>query len=361
MSKQSILFLTFSVVFLLAIKILVFPLSIEEAPISIEKEGKGEINCFVYHRFGEENYPSTNISLETFERQLQWLQENHFTVLTLGEALKLIDADNLPQKSVVLTVDDGYRSFILRAFPLLQKYNYKATVFVNTATVGGGSYMNWKELKQLVDAGIEIGNHSHSHAYFLNYSKEEKLKIFKEDVAKAQKTIRENLGISPELFAYPYGEYSLDLKKAVQELGFKAAAAQNSGVISSYSDRFALPRFPMGSSFASLEGFRSKAKMKALEVKNVVPESSVLSSDNPPILKLEINDSQINLNQIQCFVQGSKNCRLIADSRNPNQFTMKAEAPLNNRRTLYTITAPSLDGRKWFWYSHLWINPQVSE
>ena len=126
------------------------------------------VPVFVYHRFGDDRYPATNISLDVFEAHLAYLAENDFSALTLSDALSKMDAGNLPEKPVVLTVDDGYLTFYENAMPLLKKYDMPATLFVNTAYVGGGDFMNWKQLEEARKAGVEIGNHSHNHPHFLN-------------------------------------------------------------------------------------------------------------------------------------------------------------------------------------------------
>lgn len=319
-----------------------------------------DISCFVYHRFGDDRYPSTNISVDKFEKHLQYLQENNFEVVTFGEAVDLINnGESGDQRYAVITVDDAYKSFKTGAMPLLEEYNMPATVFVNTNGTGGKSYMDWETLRALQEKGIEIGHHSHSHAQFLN--KKDPKKAFKEDTRKGQQLFKEKLGEAPDIYAYPYGEYNVNMQEVLKDMGFKAAAAQHSGVMYPGSNLYALPRFPMASSFTKFEEFKEKAGMKGLRVTQENPKE-VVFQENPPKLELTIDQTGISAENIQCFVSTPAGCKVKKDlSGNEAVITFQADEPLKTRRIKYTITAPSKDGKQWFWYSKLWVMPDEPE
>ncbi len=315
------------------------------------QEEEGSIPVFAFHRFGDSRYPSTNIEMETFKKQLQYLQENNYTVLALGEALERLDNDNLPEKPVVLTVDDGYSSFYENAFPLLQEYGYPATIFINTSHVGGKGYMNWEQLKKLDKAGIEIGNHSHDHPHFVNF--ENPSEKFKQDVTQAQKLFKTHLGFKPELFSYPYGEYTQNLAETAKNMGFKAATAQRSGVLGSATNRYAIPRFPMGGPFATMKGFKSKIKMNPLEVEMLQPEST-LDVDVEEV-KFKIT-TPIHESTVQCFIDGSKQTL----DKKGGHFHVQMPSS-DDRRILITITAQGKKSGSWHWFSYVVINKEVEE
>ena len=324
--------------------------------------GAGELPCFVYHRFGDDLYPSTNIALDVFAAQLSFLRDQNFRVLTLGEALEQLDSDRgLSERTVVLTVDDGYQSFLTGALPLLRRFGFAATLFINTDSVGRPGYMTWDDLAGLAAEGIEIGNHSASHAYFLNLPTSEQLSAFKKDVERAQEAFQTHLGWRPSLFAYPFGEYLPAWESALRELGFKAAAAQNSGVVYRGSPRYALPRYPMGGPYATLEGFRQKSRMRALHITDHRLRSLLLDNSNPPILEVEVDTGGLNVAAMQFFVQGQQQALQRPDPDDLGRLLLQADKPLTGRRTLYTLTAPSTDGRVWHWFSHVWVRPEVEE
>jgi peptidoglycan/xylan/chitin deacetylase (PgdA/CDA1 family) len=319
------------------------------------------ICAFIYHRIGDNRYPSTNTKIDEFESHLIYLKENNFKVTILGEALKILDdGPSNYEKIIVLTVDDAFLSFYENGFPLLKKYGITATLFVNTETVGGNSYANWGQIKEMMEYGIEIGNHSHSHNYFLDEPRSTRYKMFKEDVQLSQEIFSEQIDVKPALFAYPYGEFDMQIKEIVKEMGFNAGAAQNSGVIHSGSDKYLLPRFPMSSAYASMDRFKEKAKMLPLIISEVQPIDNILRENNfTPKLEIAFNRSELVMSQMQCFIQGS-NCKTELKELSDGKVHLNIfpDKPLNARRTLFTITIPDKNGR-WHWYSYLWINPRI--
>lgn len=316
-----------------------------------------DVVFFVYHRFGDPRFPSTNIGLDEFRGHLKYLKENNYTVMNMSDAIDYLQSSEQDKKVAVITVDDGYRSFSSGAMRLLKEFKMPATLFINTETVGSKDYLNWDELKIISEEGIEIGNHTHSHAYFLDYNKEERSRFFKEDVEKAQQLIKENLGLFPEVFAYPYGEFDPEMKEVIKKSGFHAAVAQNSGVMHSGGDFFAIPRFPMSESYAS--GFKEKAQMKPLKVIAEEPKSTIVKDENPPVLQVTFENDSLNLAQLQCFVQGGE-CIVEVLQEHPLKVKVIAKSELTNRRTLYTLTVPSESGR-WHWYSHLWVKTKEDQ
>ncbi len=319
-----------------------------------------EVISFIYHRFGDGRYPSTNVSLEDFKAHLQYLKSNDFQVLTFSEAISYLQSDEPNQKTAVITIDDGYKSFYENGLPLLKQYDFPATLFINTETVGDADYMDWKSVKDAVNQGIEIGNHTHSHAYFLNKPEEQRYVNFKNEILQTQEIIEKHLGFTPEVFAYPFGEFDLKMTDIVEKLGFKGAAAQNSGVIYSGTDLMQCPRFPMSELYSDIDKFKSKALMNALKVMEKKPTSPLVGNTmNTPTLDIKFRKGNLQLSQLQCFIQGTE-CE-IKQSIDGGTVTLQAspKSPINKkRRTLYTITVPDKDG-KWHWFSHLWVNPVV--
>lgn len=351
--------LIFIIIFKLSIFINVYPKDVSyNSPIDKEQL-TGNINCFVYHRFGDERYPSTNVSSENFESHLHYLKENNYNVLTLGEAVQLIRAGKeIVTKVVVLTIDDGYKSFLTSGMPLLRKYGFKATIFINTNQVGYPDFLSWEEILGLSQEGIEIGNHSHSHDYFVDFQTDQLIEKFNADLTVSQNLFEEKLGYKPELYSYPFGEYSNAMKAELPKFGFIGAVGQNSGVISLHSDIYVLPRFPMTGIFSKSEKFVEKVNMKALPVQPVVNYNPIVGANNPPELLLKLlNSDLIQTSGLQCFINGNADCELIL-SRSDSIIRIKSPNIFTSRRTLVTITAPSSQNTNvWYWYSWMWILP----
>ena len=321
----------------------------------------GQVNAFIYHRFDEPRYASTNISSEIFAEQLAYLKAHDYRVLSLGEvARRLAAGEELPEKGAALCVDDAFTSFAEVAMPLLRQYGYPVTLFVNTDAVGTPGYLSWEALRRLEEEGVEIANHTATHDYLVERQPEETLTAYRgriqADIARAQQALFEHLGVRAEMFAYPYGEYSPLLVQLVKEFGFQAAFAQQSGVIHQGAERYSLPRFPMGGPYATLQGFVSKLQMKPLAVTEERPESPLVEG-NPPELHVKIDSEGVRLAQVNCFVQGENRCQVVPLAGRPGWFRVVAERPLSGRRNKYTLTAPGQQGG-WHWYSHLWIRAE---
>ena len=316
-----------------------------------------EVVCFVYHRFDDNRYPSTNTSTTDFEAHLQYLRDNNFQVLTFAEAIDYLQSDEPIQKTAVLTIDDGYESFYENGLPLLQRYDYPATLYINTETVGGNSYMDWDQLKKTEEAGIEIGNHTHSHAYFLNQPASDRYNSFENELKKTQKLIKDNLGMTPVTFAYPFGELDERMLKIVKDVGFKGAAAQNSGVIGASTDLHRCPRFPMSQNYAQIDKFKSKVNMHHPLVTTENPSSFIATSTKPK-LTLTVKKSSPLAGAVNCFMQCAECDMSKKENDDEVVLTISPKSEISGRRRfLYTLTAQK-DGQ-WYWYSHLWINPEV--
>ena len=346
----------FEIIFFISSSAMLSPEVKARAFVNTDKE----VVCFVYHRVGDSRYPSTNISLEDFEAHLAYLVKNNFQVLSLSDALDYMKSDEPARKTVVITVDDGYKSFYTNGLPLLRKYGLPATLFINTETVGGGDYMNWSELMTAAQSGMEIGNHTHAHKYFLNETENLRYTSFKQEIALSQSLISEHLKVLPKVFSYPYGELDGEMENIVRQAGFVGAMAQNSGVIYSGTNLYRCPRFPMSAAYAALDKFAEKTSMKALKVIHSSPDNLIGKQDLRPVLTLTIDATDLRLSAIQCFVQGSE-CEYRILGKTDKTVTIALQSTKSiagRRRTLYTVTVPDKAG-KWHWYSHLWINEKV--
>jgi peptidoglycan/xylan/chitin deacetylase (PgdA/CDA1 family) len=322
-----------------------------------------QANVFIYHRFDEPRYPSTNISADIFRQQLEFLKNSEIEVLAAEDiAKRLHNGEALPAHVVAITVDDAFSSFYEVAVPILLDYGFPATLFVNTDSVGSAGYMTWDQIREVASQGITIGHHTAAHSYLVEKEAGETQQQWRQriwqDLTKAQDAFIAQLGTQPQLFAYPYGEYNSPVIDIIKEFGFLAAFAQQSGVIWSGSDPYVLPRFPMGGPFATYKGFLSKLAMKPLKVFAEQPIDPVIG-ENPPRLLLKLKNTAAAKRHINCFVQGENRCEVHALSGRDGWVEIQADKPLQGRRNKYTLTMQP-DSGGWAWYSHLWINAKNS-
>lgn len=317
---------------------------------------------FIYHRFGDARYPSTNTSLADFRAHLDLLRDGGYTVLPLADiAAHLRKGTPLPERCVAITVDDAFRSFLKGAMPLLREYRYPATLFVNSGEMDGPDYLSWEELRRLSEEGIEIGNHSVAHGYLLDSRPGESRAAWRQrikgEIQRAQEELTARTGRAPRLFAYPYGEFSNELVEMVRELGFLAAVGQQSGVAGRGQNLYELPRFPAGGSYGAVKEFRDRLKFRALPLEVLAPADSLLGKDNPPTWRVKIDVARIDPRTLRCYVPGQAPARIATIDANAGIYEIKAHAPLSDRRSKYTLTATDRRGQ-WYWYSQLWVRPR---
>ena len=194
----------------------------------------------MYHRFNEQKYPSTNIKLDVFEKHVEEIRKSGLKIINFNEFKNIMEQKSFSEKSILLTIDDGFLSFYENAWPIFKENKIPFILFINTENVGSRGYMDWKQLKEIAEFKFaKIGNHSHSHEYLLNMKKNEII----DDIKTSIQILKKNLNIEPDIFSYPFGEYDTDLMKIVENLGFKYAVGQHSGVINFSSNNYELPRF----------------------------------------------------------------------------------------------------------------------
>ena len=128
-----------------------------------------------YHHVSESTPKITSITPKQFEVHLQYLKDNNFKVLPLSELINSIkNKQALPDKAVAITFDDAYIDLQTYAKPLLDKFNFPYSIFVNPAVITrndnkesshylSSHYLSWQQLKTMADDGVIIANHGYEH------------------------------------------------------------------------------------------------------------------------------------------------------------------------------------------------------
>ncbi|HEC14458.1 MAG TPA: chitin deacetylase, partial [Rhodospirillales bacterium] len=207
------------------------------------KEGVSGV-VVMYHRFGESRYPSTSITLDQFEAQLNELKTGPYKVLPLPGIVSALRAGKpLPDRTVGLSIDDAYLSVYTEAWPRLKAAGLPFTLFVATDPVDQGlpGYMSWDQIREMVAGGVTIASQTASHPHLPNIS----AKQAEGEIERSNARFEAELGLRPGLFAYPFGEAGRKIEGVVERAGFTAAFGQHSGAIGGERNLFYLPRFSM--------------------------------------------------------------------------------------------------------------------
>jgi biofilm PGA synthesis lipoprotein PgaB len=273
---------------------------------------------------------------------------------------------SIPPKTVVLTFDDAYRSIYTEAFPLLKEKGWPFTVFVTTKYISDSysQFMNWAQLREIEKYGGEIGNHSHTHAYFIRKKIGEndsqwRLRIMSE-INQAQTILTQQLEQPITAIAYPYGEFSDELKQVLMEFDYYGLG-QQSGAVSTASDFQAIPRFPMAVGFDGLADFAIKVKTNNLPVTILAPRDGIISEDNKmPELRLRLEKGGYRAGSLACYATGQGRIKVDWIEQEDNVVTVRAIQPLNPGRTRYNCTASSKSEKGvYYWFSFLWMKPLI--
>ncbi|MCS7224114.1 MAG: polysaccharide deacetylase family protein [Armatimonadetes bacterium] len=191
------------------------------------------------------------VAPEAFENLLKTLTKEGYDFLTVSEAVAVVKGEfsgNIPDRPIALTIDDGFPSAYHTVFPLLQKYQVKATLFVYTEGIKGHPLLSWDDLKEMVKSGlVEIGSHSVSHTYPFPLLKRFGRKAFKvkmeREVFESRKILEERIGEPVSGFAYPGGQVDKTLENLVKEAGYSWAVTINPVPFRLGMNLYRIPRF----------------------------------------------------------------------------------------------------------------------
>ncbi len=187
------------------------------------------VPVLVYHQFAEKSTNKMTVSREAFEAQMQLLQDKGFRVITLEQLVDFVDfRGQLPEKSVVITIDDGWRSTYDIAFPILKKHGYPATLFVYTQLISGsGKTLSWDQVREMSAQGLDVQCHTVSHRNLaLPQGQENADQYFTtiaREIAESTRTIEQKLGKRPTIMAYPYGDANGLAITLLKKQGYRAA------------------------------------------------------------------------------------------------------------------------------------------
>ena len=197
------------------------------------------------------------VSPNVFADQLTYLREAGFNTVTAGtlSAVLANGGGDLPERPVVLTFDDGYGDFFTEALPLLKQNGFNGTVFQTTGWVGKEDevkrMLNWRELAESEQAGIEIGAHTCTHPQLDQLPEG----VMREELNVSKSMLEDNLGVKVPGLAYPYGYSNVHVRRVARELGYDYAYSVSNAMASSAADMFTIPRLTVRRT-TSMDDFR---------------------------------------------------------------------------------------------------------
>lgn len=316
----------------------------------------------IYHHVSADTPASTSVTPETFERHLDYLERNGFTVMRLAGLLDAIRARKpLPPNAVAITFDDAYRSVYTEAFPRLSRRGWPFTLFVNTEAIDRGysTSLNWEQIRELARGGADLANHSHTHGHLVRRRDGESADQWRQrvtrDIETAASRLEAETGSRDKLFAYPFGEYSPELKDILRTLGYRGIA-QQSGAVGYLTDPLAVPRFPLARGYDDLERFATSVNARALPVRELAATPSKDKLDGVERLRMTVEPGDYRPAQLACYGAGGKALPVSVSGDETVEIVVEAAGIGGPGRNKINCTAPAIgESGVYFWYSFQWL------
>jgi len=186
------------------------------------------IPVLTYHKFSKNKSDNMTVTEKAFEEQMRFLKQQGYRVISMNEFFNFLELKSpIPKKSVVITIDDGWRSTYEIAFPILKKYGYPATLFVYTDLISpNDETLGWDLIRKMAQGGIDVQGHTKTHRK-LERSGQESLREFfeavKRELTESAKIIKRHLNKDVQYLAYPYGDTNTLVIALLMRLGYRGA------------------------------------------------------------------------------------------------------------------------------------------
>ena len=217
-----------------------------ESPIlrDTARRGSDGVVVFVYHSVAKHRLGETgeqrelDVDTTMFRAQMDLLRRRRCAVVSLSSVVDALREHRpLPAGAVVLTFDDGWKDQYEEALPILKQYGFTATFFIYTRAIDNGpAFMTWAAVRDLQHAGMTIGAHSRTHPELTRPGVS-----LVDEIDGARSDLAHQTGVTPDLFAYPYGSWNTHVAAAVRAAGFTAARGMADGRVRPHADLMALP------------------------------------------------------------------------------------------------------------------------
>jgi peptidoglycan/xylan/chitin deacetylase (PgdA/CDA1 family) len=209
----------------------------------------GTARVVYYHRIDEEQHRSC-VAPTAFAEQMAFLKDEGFAILRLSEVRAHLDEKRpFPERSVIVTFDDGFADNYTRAFPVLCREAIPATIFLAAGFMDGDDLpairdrsgikpLRWSEVSEMARHGVEFGAHTISHRSLTALDDVE----LAQEIQGSRALIAEHAGVEATTFCYPRGHFDERVKDAVRGAGFRLACTTMPGCVSAETHPFSLRR-----------------------------------------------------------------------------------------------------------------------
>jgi len=238
------------------------------------------VSILAYHEVDPLPARGWAVPTEEFRDQMDFLAAAGYHVISIADFYDYLvgKRDSLPSDPVVITVDDGWLCAYTDIGPILEKHQFPWSLYVYPAIVGQGSHsLNWSQIKELADDGVDVEGHTMTHAHLSHRSHadlndSEYVSWLHGELAASKSTIEEKTGRPVRFLAYPYGEHDAAIEQEAAEDGYAIGLTSEVGVNTRSTNPLRLKRFPITSD-TTLEQFSAGIGALALHLDDLSPDA----------------------------------------------------------------------------------------
>lgn len=264
--------------------------------------GESSVIVLLYHQFKAPGVPISpkfqwTLNQDVFESEMKYIHDNGYHVVPLSDLLRFLKHEiTLPPGSVVITIDDGYKSAIVYAAPILKKYGFPWTFFIYPdfiTTAEGSGAASWNDLLELQKEGVDIESHSMTHpqlsrhkqkikGVWHDFTPQEYDAWLTNETAGSKALLEQKMGKPITVFAYPFGDYNKEVKAKVIAAGYEAILTVAGNPVHSTTDPRSIGRYTITQ--GEVKNFETDLRQGALGLSKADPEPGATISDPRPVI-----------------------------------------------------------------------------
>jgi peptidoglycan/xylan/chitin deacetylase (PgdA/CDA1 family) len=228
-------------------QMIVIPLK-EKNRGGLTAEGFQVVPVLSYHRLAKNCKSSLCTPTHILDQQIRYLKDNGYRAITSREFIDFLKySHSLPKRSVLVTIDDGFRSAYTIAYPILKKYGFTATLFIYTDYIGiSRKALTWSQLKEMKADGFEVGSHTVTHSDLTKKGEGEDDQAYiariERELLISKQIIDKKLSQNTISLAFPYGRYNQRVLGICDQVGYKMAFSVKTGGNPFFADPLHLRR-----------------------------------------------------------------------------------------------------------------------
>ena len=294
----------------------------EAEPQSFVQLKPRTIPILAYHRFSADIHSRLHhldTTPQSFQEQLDYLKQQGYQTVSLDVFLQENKGKPLPEKPVIITIDDGFKSTYTVAFPMLKKMGFSATAFICPQYIGSApALMTWSQCQEMAAAGFSIQSHSYIHGHLSLPRRGEDafgyLDRVSRELQRSKSKIEDKIRMPVRHLAYPYGDYDLAVESLAVKSGYRTICLATRGTNTPWTNPVRLERNFINSkvTFNKFKGFLDVLYLSAMPI---APQEASVIKRVPLVLKARLlRMDRLDLSTVQMYL-GERSYPTVVDEK----------------------------------------------